>query len=299
MDDSGADSLGTTLRRWRDRLSPADAGLRPRPGRRASGLRREELADLAGLSVDYVVRLEQGRAAHPSAQVVAALARALQLHAVERDHLFRLAGLLPPAAGRIEEHLPASLARIVARLGELPMATFSADWHMVSWTPSWAALIGDPAQVAPELRNLVRATFPVAGDASKLAWWPVNHDQQGHDLESALVADLRQAAASRPGDPRLAELIGSRRRGNARFAALWDAGAVGLHLASRKTVEHPVVGPVALDCDVLTAPGSDIKLVVLSAAAGTPDADRLDFLRVTGALQEPVQDPLPAPRTPA
>ena len=254
---------------------------------------------MAGLSVDYVVRLEQGRAANPSAQVVASLARALQLSGVERDHLFRLAGLLPPADGEISSHLPASLARIVSRLGELPLGVFSADWHMVSWTPPWAALLGDPAQVAPELRNLVRATFPVAGDPAQVAWWPVVPHDPEHGLDAALVADLRQAGVAYPRDRRLAQLIAGRRQGNAEFARLWDTGAVGVHTAARKTVQHPGVGPIEVDCDVLTAPGSDVKLVVLSAAAGTVDADRLDFLRVTGSMTDARPDRLPATRTPA
>src|SRR4051812_4527878 len=112
--------LGTLLRAWRDRLSPADVGLRTGSSRRASGLRREELASLAGLSVDYVVRLEQGRARRPSAQVAAALARALQLSDAERDHLFVLADLLPPSPRDVPAHIPQGVQRLVARLGEVP-----------------------------------------------------------------------------------------------------------------------------------------------------------------------------------
>src|SRR3954469_10508722 len=97
-------SLAATLRVWRDRLGPGEVGLPARRSRRAAGLRREELADLAGVSVDYVVRLEQGRATTPSAQVVAALARALQLTRAERDHLYGLAGLQPPGDRRISDH---------------------------------------------------------------------------------------------------------------------------------------------------------------------------------------------------
>ncbi|MCS5716076.1 helix-turn-helix domain-containing protein [Herbiconiux sp. CPCC 205716] len=97
---AGAGELGELLRTWRDRLSPLDVGLPAGDTRRAAGLRREELAMLAGLSVDYVVRLEQGRARRPSAQVAAALARTLQLSDAERDHLYVVAGLLPPSAPR-------------------------------------------------------------------------------------------------------------------------------------------------------------------------------------------------------
>src|SRR5437764_10572996 len=88
--------LGATIRAWRERLSPSSVGLLTDQARRAPGLRREELAERAGVSVDYVVRLEQGRATKPSAQVVASLARALRLTTTERDHLYRIAGLVPP-----------------------------------------------------------------------------------------------------------------------------------------------------------------------------------------------------------
>src|ERR1700748_715447 len=104
--------LGATIRAWRDRLTPADAGLPAGRARRAAGLRREELADLAGVSVDYVVRLEQGRATTPSAQVVSALARALRLSRQERDHLYRLAGLQPPLDGMINDHIPPGTPRV-------------------------------------------------------------------------------------------------------------------------------------------------------------------------------------------
>jgi transcriptional regulator with XRE-family HTH domain len=272
------ETLGTALRRWRDRLSPRDAGLPERRGRRAAGLRREELADLAGLSVDYVVRLEQGRATSPSAQVVAALARALQLAADERDHAFRLAGLLPPAPGRISTHVPPGVARMLARLADLPVGVFSADWTLLTWTPSWAALIGDPAERDPGALNLVRAVF---GDGpSGLAAWPVRHDEDGA-LESALVADLRGALLDHPHDPDLAALVAQLRAGSPRFARLWDDGRVGRHVSARKTVEHPVVGDITCDCDVLTVPGSDLRLVVYTVEPGSADAEKLEFLRVT------------------
>lgn len=119
--------LGALLRSWRDRLSPVDVGLRVNDARRTTGLRREELAALAGLSVDYVVRLEQGRARRPSSQVAASLARALQLSDVERDHLFVVAGLLPPSPTEVPTHIPPSVQRLVARLGEIPLAVFTAS----------------------------------------------------------------------------------------------------------------------------------------------------------------------------
>src|ERR1700712_3644926 len=151
--------LGALIRSWRDRLPPMDVGLRTANTRRAAGLRREELAALAGLSVDYVVRLEQGRARHPSAQVAASLARALQLTGVERDHLFVVAGLLPPSPIEVPTHIPPSVQRLVARLGEIPLAVFTASWDLLHWSPLWVALLGEPVVPGTGRANLLRAHF--------------------------------------------------------------------------------------------------------------------------------------------
>jgi len=270
------ENLGTALRRWRDRLSPVDVGRAVGPGRRAAGLRREELAELAGVSVDYLVRLEQGRATSPSAQVVASLARALQLDPLERDHAYRLAGLLPPR-GIISTHIPAGIQRMLARLGDLPVGVFSADWTLLSWTPAWAALLGDPSAATPAQRNLARAVFTPGPNG--LSAWPVLND--GDALSRALVADLRAALVDHPDDRGLADLVADLRGNSTEFAGLWDEGAVGLHPSARKTVVHPEVGEVTLDCDVLTVPGCDVRLVVYTVAAGSSDAEKLEFLRVT------------------
>lgn len=277
------DTLGETLRTWRDRLAPADAGLSVASKRRATGLRREELAGLAGLSVDYVVRLEQGRATTPSAQVVAALARALQLNTAERDHLYLLAGLQPPAVGRVSDHVPPGVQRLLTRLGEIPVGVFAADWRLIRWSPLWAALMGDPESVAPTDRNLVRARFGLAA-GTVLSRWPVTSELGPEVLDTAVVSDLRSAEARYPDDPRVTALIAEAQAGSQRFARLWASGAVGVHLSDRKTVAHPVIGPVCVDCDVLTAPGADLRIVTYTAPAGSEDAEKLDFLRVAAPL---------------
>ncbi|SHN13123.1 helix-turn-helix domain-containing protein [Cryptosporangium aurantiacum] len=277
------DTLGATLRTWRDRLSPADAGLRVASKRRTPGLRREELANLAGLSVDYVVRLEQGRATTPSAQVLAALARALQLDSCERDHLYLLAGLQPPAAGLVSDHVPPGVQRILTRLGEIPLGVFAADWRLIRWSPLWAALVGDPESVAPADRNLVRARFGLATE-TVLSRWPVLSELGPEVLDTAVVSDLRSAEARYPDDPRVTDLIAEAQAGSERFARLWASGAVGVHIADRKTIAHPVVGPVRVDCDVLTVPCADLRIVTYTAPAGSEDAEKLDFLRVTAPL---------------
>jgi transcriptional regulator with XRE-family HTH domain len=275
-------SLGATIRAWRDRLTPADAGLPSGRARRAAGLRREELAELAGVSVDYVVRLEQGRASTPSAQVVSALARALRLTGQERDHLYRLAGLQPPPDSVITDHIPPGMQRVLTRLGETPVAVFSADWRLIWWNRGWAALLGDPSVIAPDNRSLVASRFPVAGETSAplAARRIVSENREQSDR--AIVADLRRAAARYPHDKRLTALIRRSVDGNARFAALWREGAVGTHAEDRKTIRHPEIGDITVDCDVLSDSDTDLKVVIYTAAPGSEDASKLDLALIAG-----------------
>ena len=274
--------LGETLRAWRDRLSPAAVGLPAGRARRAKGLRREEVADLAGISVDYVVRLEQGRFASPSAQVIAALARALRLTVAERDHLYRLAGLVPPAADRITDHIPPGMHRVLRRLADTAVAVFAADWQLIWWSHGWAALLGDPSGVVPGRRNFARDTFPVDDDGPALSQWPVT-SLAGDDVEAAVVSDLRRATGRYPHDPRLAALIRQLTTGNRRFAERWAAGAVGEHREDHKIVEHPAVGPIAVDCDVLA--DGDLKIVILTAAPDSADETRLRLAFLAGVSE--------------
>lgn len=265
--------LGPTLRTWRGRVSPESAGLPAGRRRRVDGLRREDLAELAGISVDYVVRLEQGRYTTPSAQVTAALARALQLTDAERDHLHRLAGLAPPAGGEISDHLPPGLHRMLDRLGDAAAAVFAADWQLVRWNRAWAALLGDPSSTPPALRNFARDTFPTGGTGPHLSRWPVTSLSRP-DVEASVVSDLRRATGRFPASDRLTGLVRDLTTGSARFAELWASGAVGAHKEDRKIVQHPAAGPITVDCDVLTDGDAERKVVVLTAAPGTAHEDR-------------------------
>lgn len=273
--------LGATLRIWRDRLSPAAVGLPRRHGRRTEGLRREELAELAGISVDYVVRLEQGRSTTPSTQVLAALARALQLTLEERDHLYRLAGFAAPSNGEISDHVPPGVQRVVSRLGDSAVAVFAADWQLISWNLGWAALLGDPSSVPPAFRNFARDTFPVDGAEPRLAQWPVV-PVSADFVEGAVVSDLRRATGRFPGSARLGRLVTQLTVGNHKFAELWAQGAVNPHREGRKIVEHPAVGPVSVDCDVLTDGDAELKIVILSAIPGSEDEGRLKLAAISG-----------------
>ena len=273
--------LGPMLRTWRARVSPAAAGLPVGRGHRVTGLRREDLAELAGISVDYVVRLEQGRYVTPSAQVAAALARALQLTDAERDHLYRLAGLAPPASGEISDHIPPGMRRMLNRLGDAAAAVFAADWQLIWWNTGWAALLGDPTSTPSALRNFARDTFPADGADPRLPHWPVTSLSQ-REVEASVVSDLRRATGRFPGSDRLADLIRDLTAGNQRFAKLWASGAVGAHREDHKIVQHPATGPIAVDCDVLTDGDAERKIVVLTAAPDTEDETKFRLAVVSG-----------------
>ncbi|MFJ8003769.1 helix-turn-helix transcriptional regulator [Streptomyces fagopyri] len=268
--------FGRTVRRWRDRVSPEAAGLPVGGQRRAAGLRREELALLAGISVDYVTRLEQGRAAHPSEQVVEALGRALRLSGIEREHLFHAAGLVPPGRGTVPGYLTPSVQRLLDRLTGTPVAAYDAAWTLMVANPLYAALLGDPSGWRGQERNGVWRAF--LGPAGRVRHTP----RSRRTLETALVSDLRATATRYPADRRVRRLVAELRADSRRFAELWDAGAVGRQEASRKTVDHPQLGPLTLDCDILSVAGSDLRIMVYTAEPGTQDAERVALLGVVG-----------------
>ncbi|GAA3810293.1 helix-turn-helix transcriptional regulator [Streptomyces coacervatus] len=268
--------LGQALRRWRDRVSPEAAGLPLGGHRRAAGLRREELALLAGISVDYITRLEQGRAAHPSGQVVEALARALRLSSDERAHLFRLAELVPPGPDVVPAYITPSVQRLLDRLVDTPVGVSDAAMTLLVANPMYAALMGDPSGLRGFERNGVWRNF--MGVPSRVRHAP----QELPAFEAGMVAELRATAVRYPTDRQLRRLITELRTHSRRFAELWDAGVVGRLQASRKTIEHPQVGLLTLDCDLLRVEENDLHILVYSAEPGTEAAEKLDLISVVG-----------------
>lgn len=273
--DGAMSEFASVLRSWRERVRPEAVGLPGGPGRRTRGLRREELAALAGVSVDYVVRLEQGRATHPSAQLLGALATALRLTIAERDHLYRAAGSAPPAHGLVPRHITPGVQRLVDRLGDVPLAVFTAAHDLLLWNTLWATIDGDPLQRTALERNVVWRHFLRGHDGIE---WDAVHDEE---FARDLVADLRSAVGRYPADRDLADLVSRLRRDSPEFERRWDSAHIAEHRSSRKRVQTPV-GAIEVDCDVLSVPGGDLRVVVYTTAPGTPDADRLDLLRVMG-----------------
>jgi len=278
LDPMDRDGLAEALRTARGRLHPPDVGLPAGTRRRVPGLRREEVAHLAGVSVDYLTRLEQGRGPHPSTQVLGALARALRLGDDERAHLFHLAGAEPPRPGTIDGAVRASTLRLMDRLTDLPALVMDAKGDILAWNPLAAALLGDFSAWPPHQRNIAWQRF--LGDKGRVSL----AEDEAEAAEDGVVASLRAVAARYP-DPGLGRLVAELRAGSTRFARLWAEVRVEEQRSRTKTIHHPDLGRITLDCDVLHLPDTDQRLVVYSAAPGTPAAQALDMLRVVGTQQ--------------
>jgi transcriptional regulator with XRE-family HTH domain len=270
--------LGAALRTWRGRLHPHDVGLPAGVRRRTPGLRREEVAGLAGMSVDYLTRLEQARGPRPSEAVLGALARALRLTDAERDHLFDLTGAAPPAPGRIRTAVRPSVLRLMDRFTDLPALLFDAKTDVLAWNLMAAALLGDLSAMPPAQRNIARQAFL---GSSRVDVGP----EQRERLDRALVSDLRHSAARYPTDPGLNKLVAELRAGSHRFERLWTLRELDGRHSDRKRIRHPELGPLDLDCNVLQIQADDQTLLVYSAAPGSREAEALALLSVVGLQQ--------------
>lgn len=266
--------LAEFLRSRRGRVQPADVGLEAGRRRRTPGLRREEVARLAGISVDYYIRLEQARSPRPSRQVLAALARALRLSNDEHAHLLHLVGEAPVPPG-LARQVPAGVLHLLDRLEDTPAMVLDAKFDILAWNPLAAALYTtDFSALPPHERNLVRWHFQCAsavmdpGDADRLA--------------RELVADLRAAAARHPADPGIHELVTALSADSTQFAELWSAREIKMQRSSINRMIHPVVGPLELDSQALMVSCADQRLVFYTAAPGTSSYDALRLLRVVG-----------------
>lgn len=277
-------SLAALLRRGRERVRPEDAGLAAGLRRRTPGLRREEVALLSGISVDYVVRLEQGRGPAPSTSVLESLARALRLDSAERDALFHLTGSAPPGADRIRMHVRPSVLRLIDRFHDLPVILLSAKGDVLAWNVMSSALHGDWSAVSTERRNLLRLRFlpePESTPRSTVGADP----EEAAETAALVVASLKATATRYPDDPGLQNLIAELLAGSTQFAELWESGTIGGMRSHAKTVVHPELGPLLLECDTLEIPDDDQQLIVYSAAPGTREAEALALLRVIGTQQ--------------
>ncbi|MFD0772433.1 helix-turn-helix domain-containing protein [Streptomonospora algeriensis] len=260
--------LGAFLTARRARRRPGDVGLASSGTRRVAGLRREEVAVLAGVSADYYSRLEQGRERHPSASVLDAIAGALGMEPDAREHMFRLTGVAPdrlpaPARPRVDAHLhmlldswPDTPALVLDRCLDLLATNALAD-----------ALYADFA----EADNLVRMTFlDPAGEAFFADW---------QRAARACVANLRLALGHDPHDRRVLELVEEADRGSPRFRELWEEHEVRGKSHEAKTFRHGAVGELTMSSHVFDVRGEEgLQLVVYRAEQGSPDFQALQLL---------------------
>ncbi|MFF4472113.1 helix-turn-helix transcriptional regulator [Streptomyces sp. NPDC001599] len=268
--------LADFLRHCRTRLAPADVGLPQGARRRTPGLRREEVAQLAGMSTDHYTRLEQARGSRPSRQMLAAVARALRLTDDERDHLFHLAGEEPSRDRTPTDHVRPALLLLLDRLTDVPAQVVSDRGDVLAQNAMAKALHGD-ASARPEAEHNVVWRF-FTDPAARGRFPAEDHDRAAR----AAVADLRATLAKRPDDARLAALVRRLRARSEEFAALWDSHEVAVRRGDVKRFLHPVVGLLELDCEVLLSPEHDQRLVVYTARPGSESHERLELLRVVG-----------------
>ncbi|WP_394362553.1 helix-turn-helix transcriptional regulator [Amycolatopsis sp. SB7-3] len=250
--------LAAFLRTRRERLDPEEFGLPSRRrSRRTPGLRREEVAELAAVSIDYIVRLEQARGLRPSADVVEALAKALRLAPDERAYLFDLARQRPRDTGKPATTAAPSLARLVADLSPLPAMLMNHRYDILVWNDEMARLLVDFGTLPPSQRNAM--------------WLCLKHPEIREfyaDRERVVregIAHLRAAWAAHPDDQALTELI-TEFTADEEFARLWAERDVKVNGRGHKVMRHPEAGVVELDYEVLTPlEDQDQRLVIYRA----------------------------------
>ncbi|MGW9213735.1 helix-turn-helix transcriptional regulator [Embleya sp. NPDC055664] len=269
--------LAAFLRTRRDRVRPADVGLPVGPRRRVPGLRREEVAQLAGLSADYYTELERGRGTRPSAQVLASLARALRLNGDERDHLFHLADRpLPPPHGPAA-HVQPALLGLLDRLADTPAQVITDLHETLVQNPLAVALVGPAPALHGPAASFVYRWFTDPG--ARAIYPPEDHPHHSR----VFVADLRAVAARRDRDSAVRRIVAVLQRRSEEFADLWDTGDVGLRRTDHKRIVHPTLGVIELDCHSLFSEDGRQRLLWFTAPSGTEGAARLELLSVIGS----------------
>jgi transcriptional regulator with XRE-family HTH domain len=271
--------LGRYLRARRGQVTPADVGLPVYPGRRrTAGLRREELATLAGISNDYYVRLERGRESRPSPEVVDALARALRLDEDEHDHLRALAAQAarrapePPRAP--SRAVPAGVEVLLDNLRPCPAHLVARNGDLLAWNPGGLGVLAGIEDWPARQRNVWRYTFLHPNAPTVLDDW------QGQ--LRACVRHLRALSALEPDAPDLAAVVGELVVKSPDFARLWDRYDVGGHTRRTKTFHHPLVGDLTLGYHALQLTGgAGQALIAYWATPGTPEHDSLILLDQT------------------
>jgi transcriptional regulator with XRE-family HTH domain len=272
--------LGAFLRSRRERIRPADVGLPAGPRRRVPGLRREEVAQLAGASVDYYNELERGAGSQPSEQMIAALARALRLSADERDYLYRLADRPVPVQGGPASHVHPGMLDLLERMTSTPTQVIT-DLHVtLVQNPLAVALLGDQSGYRGPRASFVHRWF--TEPEARLLYPEADHEAQSR----AFVADLRAAAARRDAkDAEVGSMIRTLLGVSPEFAALWADHEVAFRRDDRKRLVHPVIGLIEVNCLNLFSEDGRQRLLWFTPAVGTDSAGLLELLAVVGTQE--------------
>lgn len=271
MGVSNRTELGDFLRRRREELSPADAGLPRGTRRRTPGLRRDEVAALASMSPTYYERLEQGRGSQPSASMLRGLACVLRLSVDERDYLYRLAGQAAPVLPEAPGYVDPGLAAVMSSAARTAPAFITDDLNnCVAQNRLNLALFGRVAGLPGRDANLVWRWF------TSPRWRAaIDPPDQQEGTSHSYVADLRATLGQRGSDPAAAALADDLRLVSAEFAEMWDQHHVSALACSAKVVRDRRVGRLDLECVIVTSPLSRQRLLLLQPAEGTDSAERL------------------------
>lgn len=268
--------LADFLRQRRHALQPEDVGLGRGSRRRTSGLRREEVATLCDMSVDYYGRLEQARGPRPSEQMLAAIARGLRLTLDERDHIFHLAGHTAPTRALRTHHIAPGLMRVLDRLYDTPAQIMSELGETLVQTAPARAIFGDETRFTGLSRSAVHRWFTDA--ASRAAYPSDDHEK----LSRTFVAGTRAIYAKHGPRSAAAAMVDALVAGSREFADLWVAHEVGLTPGYEKRLQHPDVGVMTVQCQRLLDPEQNQSLLVFTATPGTDSYDKLQLLAMLG-----------------
>lgn len=265
--------VATFLRSRRERMKPTEAGLVATSRRRTPGLRRDEVAERAGISTEYYTHLEQARGRHPSRRVLTSIARALNLPRHERAELFELAGVAPGYPQRPVETPAPGVVHLLEHLPDAAVIVQDAKHDVIAWNPLATALLTDFAALAPVRRNFARQYF-----------LPLPEEPWSYGLSESetfgpyLIAKLRRTVARYPKDPGTRRLLADLMQ-SPKFRGMWgrnDTYTPTRHMV--KTTHHPGVGRLELDCVSLYVPEDDQEVVVFTAQPGSDSAARLRAL---------------------
>lgn len=252
------------LRSRRHRLRPNDVGLPAGGQRRTPGLRRQEVAQLAGMSVDYYIRLEQARGPRPSRQVLSALARALMLTRDEREYLFRIAGEHPPSTAGPSREVPPGIRYLLDNLQDSPAYVVDAKYDLLAWNALATYFLGNPGTLTGPDRNMIRWIFQ--RPETDMHWT----DGSMRAFARGSVADLRAAYARYPGDAGIDALVTELLGTSPIFAEMWASQEVEVRRRIVKRVETAITGPIEFECQVLHIADTDQRMIVYCAEPGSP-----------------------------